>query len=98
MSARDKEVKKMRAVSDGDDPGKLRIRVSEKGPVAFRAKVLALGLHGNGGKKFVSPRTRRIIGEFALEAGDQTRDRFCILWQTCSKFHVMPNETQDQRP
>jgi len=35
MSALDKEVKKVGAISDGDEAGKLRIRVSEKVPVAF---------------------------------------------------------------
>ena len=77
----------MRAIPDGDEPGKLRIRISEKVPVAFGGQVFALGLYGYSGKKFVSTRTGRIIGEFALEAGDQTRNCFCICRRTCSEFH-----------
>jgi hypothetical protein len=63
-------MKKMRAVPDSNDPGKLRIRVSEKVLVAFRAKVLALGLHGNGGKVLLGTCTRRIVNELALKGSD----------------------------
>jgi hypothetical protein len=35
MRALYKEVKKVGAISDGDEPGKLRIRVSDKVSVAF---------------------------------------------------------------
>jgi hypothetical protein len=78
MRAIDKEVKKVGAITDGDEAGKLTTRVSEKVSVASRGQVLALGLFGHGGKIFLSTRTRRIVGEFALEASDQGRDCFCI--------------------
>jgi hypothetical protein len=35
MCAFDEEVKKVGAISDGDEPGKLRIRVGDKVSVAF---------------------------------------------------------------
>jgi hypothetical protein len=80
------------AISDGDEPGKLRIRVGEKVSVAFSGQVIALGVYGHGGKIPFTTRTRRIVGEFALEASDQARNCFCISRRTCSEFHVRPNE------
>src|SRR5215510_13365141 len=94
MWAVDKEVKKVGAIPDGDEPGKLRIRICEKVPVAFRGQVLTLGLYGNRGNILLCTHPRRIVGEFALEADDQTRNCFCICRRTCSEFHLRPNETE----
>jgi hypothetical protein len=48
----------------------MRIGISDKVSVSLGTQVLALGLDRYRGKIFFSPRTRRIVGEFALEAGD----------------------------
>ena len=46
----------MGTISNGDEPGKLRIGGSEKISVAFRCQVVALGLQRYGGKKRFSAR------------------------------------------
>jgi len=81
-------------ISDSDQPDKLRIQVSEKVPVAFRGQIPALGLCGHGGKILFSAPTRRIVGEFALEASYQACNCFCICRRTCSEFHARPNENK----
>jgi hypothetical protein len=50
----------------------------------------ATGSMNTRGKELFSTRTRRVVGEFALEASDQVRNCFRIYRRTCSKFHVRP--------
>ncbi|HSA87555.1 MAG TPA: hypothetical protein VLE46_15375 [Nitrospira sp.] len=85
--ARDKEVKQVCLVADGDEASEIIVLFCEEVLVSPRLNVAAFGLLRHGSEELLGTSTVRVQRELRLEGQDQRRDLGGVGRECCAEVH-----------